>query len=90
MVVFLLVLIVSDMRTLAESERNTLPRGWVRQAVMGVLRWKDVPAAQPAPQQHHTRIEVGYKSNNIGIIQVGLQAKRSAASAGIINNSLMN
>ncbi|KAG5885331.1 hypothetical protein JTB14_020812 [Gonioctena quinquepunctata] len=31
------------MRTLVESERNTLPRGWVRQAVMGVLRWKDVP-----------------------------------------------
>lgn len=31
------------MRTLAETERNTLPRGWVRQAVMGVLRWKDIP-----------------------------------------------
>lgn len=32
------------MRTLTESDRNTLPRGWVRQAVMGVLRWKDVPS----------------------------------------------
>jgi hypothetical protein len=31
------------MRTLAETDRNTLPRGWVRQAVMGVLRWKDLP-----------------------------------------------
>ncbi|XP_018564777.1 rap1 GTPase-activating protein 1 isoform X2 [Anoplophora glabripennis] len=31
------------MRTLTENDRNTLPRGWVRQAVMGVLRWKDVP-----------------------------------------------
>lgn len=30
------------MRTIAETERNTLPRGWVRQAVMGVLRWKDL------------------------------------------------
>ncbi|CAG9864973.1 unnamed protein product [Phyllotreta striolata] len=33
------------MRTLSETDRNTLPRGWVRQAVMGVLRWKDVPPA---------------------------------------------
>lgn len=33
------------MRTLADTERNTLPRGWVRQAVMGVLRWKEMPAA---------------------------------------------
>ena len=31
------------MRTLTETDRNTLPRGWVRQAVMGVLRWKDLP-----------------------------------------------
>lgn len=31
------------MRTLADSDRNTLPRGWVRQAVMGVLRWKELP-----------------------------------------------
>lgn len=34
------------MRTLAESERNTLPRGWVRQAVMGMLKWKDVPTTR--------------------------------------------
>lgn len=33
------------MRTLTDSDRNTLPRGWVRQAVMGVLRWKDVSTA---------------------------------------------
>lgn len=33
------------MRTLTDQDRNTLPRGWVRQAVMGVLRWKDVSTA---------------------------------------------
>lgn len=38
------------MRTLAETERNTLPRGWVRQAVMGVLRWKDLPSASGNPR----------------------------------------
>ncbi|KAF5270742.1 hypothetical protein FQA39_LY01480 [Lamprigera yunnana] len=45
------------MRTLAETERNTLPRGWVRQAVMGVLRWKELQPGrtdtlQPTPQRH--------------------------------------
>ncbi|XP_030745428.1 rap1 GTPase-activating protein 1 isoform X2 [Sitophilus oryzae] len=34
------------MRTLSENDRNTIPRGWVRQAVMGVLRWKDAPAGR--------------------------------------------
>ncbi|XP_066248209.1 rap1 GTPase-activating protein 1 isoform X4 [Euwallacea similis] len=34
------------MRTLSENDRNTIPRGWVRQAVMGVLRWKDAPSGR--------------------------------------------
>ncbi|KAK9885263.1 hypothetical protein WA026_010761 [Henosepilachna vigintioctopunctata] len=34
------------MRTLTDSDRNTLPRGWVRQAVMGMLKWKDVPTTR--------------------------------------------
>lgn len=34
------------MRTLADSERSTLSRGWVRQAVMGVLRWKELPTSR--------------------------------------------
>lgn len=34
------------MRTLGDSDRNTLSRGWVRQAVMGVLRWKELPAGR--------------------------------------------
>lgn len=41
------------MRTLADSDRNTLSRGWVRQAVMGVLRWKELP---PARNDNNTTI----------------------------------
>ncbi|XP_031353612.1 uncharacterized protein LOC116178291 [Photinus pyralis] len=53
------------MRTLAETERSTLPRGWVRQAVMGVLRWKELPPGrtdysktatlQPTTQRHNDK-----------------------------------
>lgn len=37
------------MRTFSENDRNTLPRGWVRQAVMGVLRWKELPPNSTRP-----------------------------------------
>ncbi|XP_065155840.1 rap1 GTPase-activating protein 1-like isoform X3 [Atheta coriaria] len=30
----------------SREKGNTLPRGWVRQAVMGVLRWKEMPTGR--------------------------------------------
>lgn len=54
------------MRTLAENDRNTLPRGWVRQAVMGVLRWKDIPANNNRNDTLHkgATLQVKKKSEN--------------------------
>lgn len=46
------------MRTLADSDRNTLPRGWVRQAVMGVLRWKELPGGRSDTLQKGATLQV--------------------------------
>lgn len=58
--VFFVVFAVGDglMRTLADSDRNTLPRGWVRQAVMGVLRWKELPGGRSDTLQKGTTLQV--------------------------------
>lgn len=57
---FLVVCAVGNglMRTLADSERNTLPRGWVRQAVMGVLRWKELPGGRNDTLQKGATLQV--------------------------------
>ncbi|KAK9737448.1 Rap/ran-GAP [Popillia japonica] len=71
------------MRTLADSDRNTLPRGWVRQAVMGVLRWKELPAGRAdtiqkgatlqTPSQRQNDKEDRLSNNNIKISPTPLQ-----------------
>lgn len=60
--IFSVVFAVGDglMRTLADSDRNTLPRGWVRQAVMGVLRWKELPGGRSDTLQKGATLQVNW------------------------------
>lgn len=52
------------MRTLSENDRNTIPRGWVRQAVMGVLRWKDAPSGRGDTLGKSVSLQVNYTSTD--------------------------
>ncbi|XP_018326268.1 rap1 GTPase-activating protein 1 isoform X2 [Agrilus planipennis] len=81
------------MRTLSDSDRNTLPRGWVRQAVMGVLRWKEMPpgrtdtfhrnSLQSDTQNHQNNVQTNIvdKENN-------RQDDRLSSSAFTTNNNI--
>lgn len=73
---------LSVMRTLTENDRNTLPRGWVRQAVMGVLRWKDVPGGGRADTlQKSATLQVNPEYLNLKSCLTSLRFKCGDVSA---------